>query len=156
MSYTVQVGDVLPHFRSLTGLRAWRVSLGVGSFVTANFGSPVKDSLGSTHGEYYLWVYEGQWLLSRGTTELTNSNKSRPHMQQGIRELEGASLAAARIDASDLSLTLAFDGDLQLKVTPTGDPEAELWMLYLPDGDVVTAGPDGKLVREAGAGDKDA
>lgn len=43
-------------------MKAWGARLGVGSFVTIEFGEEVKEQPSSkTHGEWHLWVYMATW-----------------------------------------------------------------------------------------------
>lgn len=134
----------------LAGQRAWGPAVGVGSFVTINFGGSRQNSTGMTLGEYHLWVYGATWILRRGHDVLATSNDSRGAMERAVAELEGKCATGVELDTSDLSLEIAFDDQLLFRAAPTPDPEMEHWMLYLPDGSVISAGPGTTLTREPG------
>lgn len=142
--------EILSEIRAIIGLRAWGVRVGVGSFVTANFGNSIRDSRGSERGEYFLWLYGADWVLSGDGIEIVNSEQRREEMERGVATLEGVAVVAARVDQTSLALFLLFEDGLCLSVTPLDDPDEEHWMLYLPDGAVITAGPGRTLHRVAG------
>ena len=51
-------------------------------------------------------------------------------------------------DAQTLSLRLLLSDGFELVTTPAREPELEEWLLYLDDGNVLTAGPGMTLSLE--------
>jgi hypothetical protein len=59
-------------------------------------------------------------------------------------------------DPQTLSLRLLLSGGLELVTTPEGDPGLEEWLLFLNDGNVLTAGPGiGLSLENASAASED-
>jgi hypothetical protein len=129
--------------RPLLGQKAWGVALGVGSFVTCEFGAPTPPGRsGRIHGEWHLWVYDCVWRLESNDAVIADSNDSRPRMESAVRRLEGLALSAIDIIRSDLPETLIrFENGFTLYLSSAEPDEAEHWMLFRPDGDVLSMGP---------------
>jgi hypothetical protein len=129
----------------IIGLRVWKPSVDFGSFLTIELGEPRIDSLGKMHGEFYLWIYGASWQIRDSTRLVACSSDERVAMLEGARLLDATTVSAARFDRNQMTLDLRFDTDIELSAMPLGDPEMEEWMLYLKDGNVLSAGP-GKAV----------
>lgn len=138
--------------RELGGKQVWNPAVGVGSFVTINFGGERTNSTGMTVGEYHLWVYGGIWSVVHGSVVLATSNDSRAAMERAVERLDGLSILEASVNAVGTSLKIRFSGDLTMRIEPTSDPVMEHWLLYLPDGFVISSGPGEALVRESASG----
>lgn len=132
-------------FSHVAGLRAWSPAVGVGSFLTIEFGAPRVTSAGVTQGAFHLWIYGSSWVIRKSAEEMAASDDEREAMIAGARALDGALVRGAEFDPVSMTMILRFDPDLELSVSPLGDPDMEEWLLYLDDGNVITAGP-GKLV----------
>ncbi|MCP5369401.1 MAG: hypothetical protein H6909_01765 [Rickettsiaceae bacterium] len=51
--------EIDDYFQQLLGMKAWGASLGVGSFVTIEFGKEVKEKASNKiHGEWHLWIWQ--------------------------------------------------------------------------------------------------
>lgn len=134
------------------GLRAWEPSVGVGSFLTIEFGNPRVTSVGIRQGEFHLWVFGASWEIRERARIIASSSDDHDAMVDGARALDGALLRSFRFDREQMTLDLRFDSNVELAVTPLRDPEMEEWLLYLDDGMVITAGP-GEIVTHKSASD---
>jgi hypothetical protein len=124
----------------------------VGSFLTIEFGNPRLNSVGISQGEFHLWVYGASWELRERTRVITSSTDDLAGMLDGVRILEDAFVWGAEFDRNRMALGFRFAGDVDLSITPLGDPDMEEWLLFLGDGSVITAGP-GKAVAHESASD---
>jgi hypothetical protein len=127
----------------LLGESAWGASVGVGSFVTVEFGRPkVGDNVeGRTHGEWHLWALYCAWLLEAGGQLAAASEDPRPKMEAAIRTLDGHRLRSVDVAVPSLESVFRFDGGLVLRLFPLYSEDYEHWMLYTPDGHVLVVGP---------------
>lgn len=139
-------------FSQVVGLRAWSPAVGVGSFLTLEFGSPRVTSAGVTQGSFHLWIYGASWLIRQRGDLLTTSEDNHAVMLAGAQAMKDAVMRGFEFDPDVMTLTLRFDPDLDLVITPLGDAEMEEWFLYLDDGTVITAGPGRSILRESAAG----
>ena len=135
-------------FSQVVGLRAWDASIGVGSFLTIEFGKPRVTSVGVTQGSFHLWVYGSPWIIRERGTTIATSGQDRAAMMVGARAIEDAILEGFVFDPILMTLTLQFDRDVELALTPLDDPEMEEWILYLDDDNVIAAGPGATIIRE--------
>lgn len=117
-----------------------------------NFGAEVVDSKGRTHGELYLWIYGAAWTARRRGRTLATSAMVRERMVQAIGAFDGEEVTRVALGLPDLSLSIEFGHDLRLVASPSNEPDMEHWLLFLPDGSVVAAGPGTKLTRESAGG----
>lgn len=138
-------------FSQIIGLRAWEPSVGVGSFLTVEFGSPRVTSAGVTQGAFHLWIYGSLWSIRERDDNIATSEQERPAMMAGAHALDDAVVQGFEFDPDLMTLTLRFDSDLELVIRPSGDSDMEEWFLYLDDGTVITAGPGKGVVRESAA-----
>lgn len=131
------------------GLRAWAPSVGVGSFLTIEFGNPRITSTGTSQGEFHLWVYGASWEIRERTRTIASSSDDHAAMVAGARVLDGAPMRSFEFNSEHMTLNLRFDPYVELAVTPLGDREMEEWFLYLDDGTVITAGPGETVTHES-------
>lgn len=139
---------------SLVGLPARNAAIGVGSFITVDFGGTRQTSVGDLLGEFHLWVYGSAWSLSQDSVVRATCDDERSVMQSAVLVLEGSRVTSVTFRADAVQLCLEFDGSVLLTVAPSDDPDMEHWMLFLPDGFVIVAGP-GDKVRLARADEPD-
>jgi hypothetical protein len=127
----------------LLGKEAWGASLGVGSFITLEFGSPIPyDKIpGRLHGEWHFWVTHCVWRLERTTEVIAGSEDPRPKLNEAIQHLDGLSLLSVHLTLPALETTFMFDSSIALRLFPVYTEEFEHWMLYAPDGNVLCVGP---------------
>ncbi|NET57600.1 MAG: hypothetical protein F6K47_15995 [Symploca sp. SIO2E6] len=68
--------------------KAWGASLGVGSFITLEFGNPLPSSKErqKTHGEWHLWIYCCAWRIEEGNEVLASSEDPRAKIESSMAE----------------------------------------------------------------------
>jgi hypothetical protein len=125
----------------LVGEKGWGASLGVGSFLTLEFGSKIKASGGYVHGEWHLWIYYCAWRIERGPRVLAASEDDRPLIKKTVALLNGKTLTEVRVTSPMMDTLFAFEGALALKTFGIYSQDAEHWMLFTPDQKVLTIGP---------------
>jgi hypothetical protein len=145
--------DVRQYLKPVIGSRPWRVKLGVGSFLSFEFGSKIKTD-GHVHGQWHLWIYQSNWRLFHGNRELIDSDTDRKRISICVRRLEGQELSAVDFDANTQETTFLLDG-FRLVVSPAdylkdADDRDHYWMLFMPDNEVLTVGPAGVRLEQEG------
>ncbi|HXZ32254.1 MAG TPA: hypothetical protein VEH30_08230 [Terriglobales bacterium] len=138
--------DIRQYFSPLLHVRPWRAKLGYGSFLTFEFGPRVKVN-GHVHGEWHLWIYLSQWSLLRGNRKLADSDSDRRVIAASVRRLQGVPLSEVLFEQEHEKTTFVFD-DFRLVVSPADyldgtDDRDHYWLLYMPNHQVLTAGPAG-------------
>src|SRR5271157_717456 len=138
--------DIQHYFKPIAGQRPWRARLGVGSFLTFDFGHKVKEDR-HFRGEWHLWVYQANWSLLHGDRKLADSNSERHIIEVAIRRLEGVDFTGAEFDPQNSTTVFLFE-DFRLFVTPADyldspDERDEYWLFFMPDNLVLTVGPGG-------------
>lgn len=142
--------------QALAGARGrpvWGTQLGVGSFLTLEIGDarPAVPRAGGAaprpHGEFHVWVYCSAWRIETPAAVLASSEDDRDALEATVQVLDGAVLAEARVDVPSLSLSLRFEDGTVLRTFSIFTAGYEHWMVYLPQGDVLTAGPGPVLTR---------
>jgi hypothetical protein len=126
----------------LLGNRAWGVSLGVGSFITLEFGAVIQDKVPeSPRGEWHLWVTYSAWYLEKNGEVLSASEDPRPRLRSAVQAMENRMLRSVEITCPALETVFCFDEALSLHLFPVYSQDYEHWLLYAPDGNVLTVGP---------------
>ena len=143
--------DIRQYFKPVFGLSPWRPKLGVGSFLTLEFGPRLKSN-GHMHGKWHLWIYLSNWVLLRGQRQLVNSDSDRRAISVAIRRLENAPLTDVRVEAGDFTTTFTF-GDFRLVVSPADyidnpDERDDYWLFFTPE-EVLAVGRSGVTIEPA-------
>jgi len=127
----------------LLGKTAWQVSLGIGSFITMEFGAPIANRQvpQQPHGEWHLWITYSAWCLQEGDEFIAGSEDPRTHLQQAIRRLMDRDLQAIEFTSPVWETRFVFGGNVILHLLPMYSSEYEHWMLFTPDGNVLCIGP---------------
>jgi hypothetical protein len=138
--------DLRQYFHPVFGTSPWRVKLGVGSFLTFEFGPRIRANH-HVHGKWHLWIYLSNWELFHRDRPLVDSDTERKVMETAIRRLEGTSLAAVKFQNRNRETTFVFD-DFHLVVSPADylenpDDRDYFWMFFMPDDRVLAVGPSG-------------
>ena len=146
--------DVRQHFQAVLGTRPWKASLGVGSFLTFEFGRRVKEH-GRAHGAWHLWIYQSNWTLLHGSRKLADSDADRRMIRAAIRRLEQVDLTDVELGPNDLKTTFVFD-DFRLVVSPAdylsdAEKRDHSWLFFMPTNEVLTVGPHGINVERSGS-----
>jgi hypothetical protein len=144
--------DIRQYFQPVFGSRPWRVKLGVGSFLTFEFGPRIKAH-GHVHGQWHLWVYLSNWVLLHGDRQLVDSDANRKLITLSIRRLEDTALTGIEFDSHSQTTTFFFD-KFRLVVSPAdyleeSDERDDFWMFFVPNNEVLAVGPAGIQVRRA-------
>ena len=134
--------------RHMVGLETWEPQLGHGSLLLIDIGPPRTNSIGNRVGAYTLWVFGSYWEIRRDESTLATAEESREAMAEAAASLSGRRVLSLIADAQTLSLRLLLSDGFELVTTPARDPELEEWLLYLDDGNVLTAGPGMTLSLE--------
>lgn len=139
---------------SLLGQKAWGTELGVGSFVTIEFGSEraAAEAGERPHGEWHLWVYCCAWRLETEDEVVAASEDPREKLQTAVQRLNDHVLQAVKVERPALETTFTFEGGLTLRLFPIFSENFEHWMLYDPNGFVLTVGPGTEWSYEAASG----
>ncbi len=148
-------------FAPLIGLPCWHVKPGYGSFITLEFGEPRleirepkdarKDATPkvrkifsqrkvTVRGQWHLWVYCCNWSIMK-RDHIVGCSTDNDTVPAGTQFLDGQILTNATTDSS-FSSRFTFDLDGELTTRPR-DADSEQWMLYQPDGNVLSLRGDG-------------
>jgi hypothetical protein len=146
MATSVDIHVIEEKLKPLLGKKAWGVALGVGSFITLEFGRPLapyatKQGREVIHGEWHLWVYDCAWRLETADGVLVASEDDRNEIEEAIKSLEGAALKLVELFPPALDTLLKFDNGLTLRLFPIYSNDADHWMLFTPEKKVLTIGP---------------
>jgi hypothetical protein len=141
--------DIGSYFQPVLGQRPWRARLGVGSFLTFEFGRRVKEN-GHIRGEWHLWIYQSNWVLLHRDRPLVSSDSERQSISVAVRRLENTSFTNVDFDSNTLTTTFEFE-DFRLIVSPADyldepDERDEYWLFFLPEKQVLTVGPKGASI----------
>lgn len=136
----------------LIGQAAWGCRLGHGSFVTLEFGDPQPSTGKVIHGAWHVWVYGCAWRIERDHEVVAGSDDERDVMDAAAKALDGLRLEDIAIDAPGLDATWTFSGDYRLRLFPMSASQGEHWMVYLPDRQVLSAGPGASWSMEPADG----
>jgi hypothetical protein len=144
------VVDFRQYFQPVLRTRPWKVKLGVGSFLTFEFGPRVRAH-GHVHGQWHLWIYLSNWKLFRGNRQLVDSDADRKLITVSTRRLEEKALTNVDFNARTQETTFFFD-DFRLVVSPADylespDDRDNYWMFFMPENEVLVAGPAGIRVE---------
>ncbi|WP_117214663.1 hypothetical protein [Allorhizocola rhizosphaerae] len=135
------LADVQAKLALATGKVAWGTALGVGSFLTVEFGERVEQAKGKVHGEFHLWVYCSAWRIETPAEIVASSEDPREFLEPTVRSLDGRTLSDIQLDMPSLSSTFAFSDGTRLRTFSIFSKDFDHWMFYLPGGEVFTAGP---------------
>jgi hypothetical protein len=141
----------------LMGLTAWQCELGVGSMFTVEFGEPWTDVDGAVRGRWHLWVTMAAWRLETGDRVLAGCEDHRSRLAEVLPALNGRRLAGISVDP--VTFETVFDFSTTRLVTfphftvPAETVSLGEWLLWTPDGMVVTADPARGLSLTRGSGE---
>jgi hypothetical protein len=145
----------------LRGIPCWRAQQGWGSFLTFEFGARLVDPPitmkdgrerpSIDHGEWHLWIYCCVWRILNGTANLLAHSNSEPEqIASACRAFQGSAFTKYLIEPQSGGSQLCFEGAAKLVTQPYGDPLQEQWMLFCPDGYVLTYRGDGAFAYDRG------
>lgn len=129
----------------LVGQRCWRARRGHGTFLTLELGAPVSELLPSgravIHGEWHLWLYCCAWTLGSRGRRLARWDRESVADATALRALRKP-LVAVEVDPATGAARFTFGArrHVVLATQPwPDDPALDQWLLYCPDGRVLTA-----------------
>lgn len=127
----------------MLGQKAWDVSLGHGSFITLEFGTPVSSSEVDKKpcGEWHLWVYCCAWRLEDENVVLASSEDSRSKLKVAIQRLEGRELCSVELLRPAWDTIFIFTEGVSLRLFSIHSEEYQHWMLFMPNGNCLVIGP---------------
>jgi hypothetical protein len=140
---TNDIATIRSTIAPLLGQKPWNVSLGVGSFVTLEFGQSIPDPKPGSpaHGEWHFWVYCCAWYLMHNNEMIAGSEDDHEKIGKIVKQLEGHTLTAIDITETSPSTVLRFSEGLDLYLSPVFSAGYEHWLLYMPNGKVLSFGP---------------
>lgn len=156
--------------RRLYGLACWNVKRGYGSFLTLEFGRPhvrVREPYASSseyrrvrelaasrftyvQGDWHLWIYGCHWAVFEGSRLIGNSDSKR-RIDRAARFLNGQKLVKAWVVPRGMRSYFEFDLGGRLETKPY-DRASEQWLLFEPNGNVLTVRADKRY--SYGSGDR--
>ncbi len=85
------IRNIQARLAPILGKKAWQVSLGIGSFVTMEFGAPLppRGDGEQIRGEWHLWIMYCAWRLDNPHRVLAACEDSREHLTTAVQALEG-------------------------------------------------------------------
>jgi len=135
-------------FRPLLEMTPWNVRLGVGSFLTMEFGEAQIHSARRekrVHGQWHLWLQDCVWRIEKGGKIVAGSEDEHDELNKAIYRLEFGALSKAEITEDCLDLDLLFNGDIRLRTFTVHSSGEDQWELFGPDGMVTVAHAGGVL-----------
>jgi hypothetical protein len=143
--------DIRRYFQPVLRTPPWRVKVGIGSFLTFEFGPRVRDH-GHIRGQWHLWIYLSNWKLFRGKRQLVDSDADRKLITVSTRRLEEKALTDIGFNTRTQETTFCFD-DFRLVVSPADyldrpDDRDNYWMFFMPENEVLAVGPIGIRVNQ--------
>jgi len=125
----------------IVGMRPWGAEIGYGSTLTLEFGNPVSTPERKTHGEWRFWTYCAAWHIDQADIILAASDDEEPHLQTAVKILVEKELKQVEVAPNRVDIVLRFESGLSLKTFAVNSTEYDHWMLFMPDKQVLAAGP---------------
>jgi hypothetical protein len=137
--------DPIELVERLKGKAPWGVRLGVGSFLTMEFGRP-ETNVGdrAAHGEFHLWFCMCSWRIETGERVIVGSEDERPAIEAVLKNLGLGSVEKIELVGPSLDLAIQFGPAIRvLTFSASSARNQEQWMLFMPDGNCLTVYGDG-------------
>ncbi len=140
---TSAISKVQAKIKPLIGRKAWGVSLGIGSFITLEFGAKIIDPRAKNwiYGEWHLWITYCAWRLETKHRVIASSEDDRSELQEAVQRLENHSLLSVEFTPPSWETTFTFEKGLVLRLFPIYTTECDHWRLRTPDDNVLVIGP---------------
>lgn len=136
-------------FKPLLGEVGWNVKLGIGSFLTMEFGNPISISPSHQRGEWHLWIYCAGWYLENPNGVFIGSEDSRDIIRKEIQVLEGQKISNIQISTVAFETKFVFDDGIVLHTFPLSFfDDCESWQLFTPEKKVLIINPNGEWTYE--------
>lgn len=147
-------------FNPVYGRPCWNVRHGYGSFLTMEFGEPslrfrepsekLRHRLVIPRGQWHLWIYCCNWAIHHDEVALASSDSSTSEIEKAVAFLDGQLLCEISAGAKTGDWKFVFDLKGSLSTSPY-DEISDQWMLFEPDGQVLTSNAVGDLIHRAGS-----
>ena len=148
-------------FNKLIGKPCLGVKRGWGSFLTMEFGEPhlkIHEPRESTsefkkvreaaarrsayiRGDWHFWIYCCEWGVFDRSDKLVGDTSSKKSIDRAAQFLNGQALVASALIPRGMHTVFEFDLGARLETKPY-NRTGEQWMLYEPDGKVLTVRAD--------------
>lgn len=127
----------------ILGKKAWGAAIGVGSFLTIEFGGPIQKEVKSDrlHGEWNVWLYGCGWRIEQGDTILVGSEDQSEKIASVIEVINGLRLLDVTLNGPAYDTIFIFENDVRISTFQIYTEEMESWYFYLPDHFVLIIGP---------------
>lgn len=147
----------------------WGIQAGRAMNLSMNFGEPslfVRAPLATTsvsptiqaiasrrlvtiRGEWLLWLWACHWSLSRSGETLATGASSQRRIDRATLQLSGQKLVSATVDEKTGATRFQFDLGAELHCRRyDANSREELWLLYRPNGEVLSVSGDGSLLNQ--------
>ena len=140
-----EMNEIYQIINPLLGQRAWNVSLGVGNFVTMNFGELYSVAVNENHGGWLLWIYGYGWYIENPKDRNIGSEDPRDLLRLAVSIFEGRVLERVEISPIAFETNFILDSSLVLHIFPLtfiNDPDS--WMLFTPERKVLILNSTGE------------
>ena len=124
------------------GLRTWGARIGVGSFLSLEFGSELTKR--GDFAEWHLWLYGCMWRVRDGQRVVCESTDERSKMSDGVSTLNGREVAALSFGPTRSWIQLT--GDVRLDIKSDTALVMDQWFLFMPGGRVLKVTEGSELV----------
>jgi hypothetical protein len=141
-----QMDEIRSIFSPILGERVWGAKLGIGSFLTMEWGWPrrrgvIRGRALPPRGAWHLWIQHCAWRFEQGDKVLTASEDDRETIAALIPRLNGHILLDIQIRPAVWDTFFIFDDALVIRTFTFYTTEYENWDLFMPDDNVLTLGP---------------
>jgi len=115
--------------------------------LTIEIGDPVRYAMKTTgpeyDGEWSLLTRDTPWSLSGPGGFVVKSDDDHETINERLGVLRGREIAGIDVRFPSLDLALEFSDGYRLEIRSSRRPNSELnyWLLFMPQGEVVLAGP---------------
>lgn len=147
------IQKIQTHIAPLLGQKPWDASIGVGSFITLEFGTPIPPTRKFSprgkplpaHGEWHLWIYMCAWRLEKGDEVLAACEDSREQMEAAVKSMEGLALQSIELLPPAWDTIFTFENQVVLRTfsiySDCSEEGSENWLLFTPGQNVLSIGP---------------
>ncbi len=137
---TMKIENILT---SVYGKEAWGADLGYGSFLTVEFGQPVKTDPKSSrkYGEWNLWLYGCAWRIEQTGSVLAGCEDEREDIKAVVGILNGKKLVKIEFGPVAFDTVFRFEDNLDIRTFQIYRGDMENWFFYFPEHKVLSIGP---------------
>ncbi len=157
-----------PGLRYLFGQICWGATASNLLNLSVNFGRPVLKILREPdkgrqgkearrlvviRGEWWLWAYVANWRISHARKFLASSSSPSRKRNTACAYLQGQRIESMQIMPKTYKTRLKFDLGYMLEISRTNsESRDEVWLLYEPNGYVLSLRGDGTVGRNLASG----